>query len=156
MEEEVTIRNYKAPQNIQRYKNNTCGISIESSTQALRPFTISVLYSAGFCVLWFLRVILPLFWEDSPQAASQLCSHTERVGCPGGSCAFMITNNWLAQQNESPVPLPGIGTKCTQTYSPGFPSGSRLSHPPSTLPGHPTTCLPCPILLTLLLFPFLL
>ena len=54
--EEVTIRNYKAPQNIQRYKNNTCGISIESSTQALRPF-YSVLSSAGFCVLWFLRVI---------------------------------------------------------------------------------------------------
>lgn len=81
MEEEVTIRNYKAPQNIQRYKNNTCGISIESSTQALRPF-----YH-----FWFLRVILPLFWEDSPQAASQICSHTERAGCPGGSCAHRVS-----------------------------------------------------------------
>ena len=44
LEEEVTIRNYKASKNIQSCKRDMCGISIESSTQALRPF-------AHFCIL---------------------------------------------------------------------------------------------------------
>lgn len=124
--------------------------------QTFLPFLCSTLQASvysGFLGLYFhsfgrtpLRLLVRFVVTQKELDA--LGAHVP-TGCP-------FTNNWLVQQNESPVPLPGIGTKCTQTYSPGFPSGSRLSYPPSTLPGHPTTCLPCPILLTLLLFPFLL
>lgn len=61
-----------------------------------------------------------------------------------------FTNNWLVQQNESLILLPGIGTKFKQIHSPEFPLGQGYA------PGRPTRLLSCPLLLTLLPFPFLL
>lgn len=100
MEEEVTIRNYKAPQNIQRYKNNTCGISIESSTQALRPFY-------HFCAL-FCRLLCTL--------VSQGYTSTLLGGLPSGCQSDLQSHrkSWMPWGLMCPQ---GVPSPITDWYS---------------------------------------
>lgn len=118
---------HKAPQNIRRSKRNTGG---KLHPVPRIPF-IPVHSAAGFCALWFLMVMfstllagLPLgCWTATPTCIPPTTPAQRRLDALGAYVPpeWPFTNNWLVQQNESPVPLPGIGTKFKQIHSPEFP-----------------------------------
>lgn len=118
LEKEVTIRNYKASKNKQSCKRDICGTSIESSTGPSDPFLISVFSSAGFCVLWFLRVLPPTLGEDSHLGCwPALKSHKELdalEGCVLRECPFSPITDWYSRMKALFLEL---GQKSTNLWS---------------------------------------
>lgn len=154
----VTVRNISFPRICRAIRRTHEGQALRSSTQPPQsPLTFlcaplqasvgSVSHDPTFSSVG--RIPLRLLDSFAPQRkldALRACAPLE----------WLFTNDWLVLQNESPVPLPGIATKCKQIHSPEFPLGQGQATFCRTWPDHRARLLPCPVLLTLLLFLFLL